>query len=104
MGDLVCVRIFFPKTSGDRILFPDIQRCKIFFPRIIRHERYFFSLQDIVFCESPILPAKSQMVGPLSRSIFPSQIKGPKNYIQLQHLHPIEIQLKVYLRKLQILC
>ena len=30
MGDLVCVRIFFPQTSGDRILFPDIQRCKIF--------------------------------------------------------------------------
>ena len=49
------------------------------------------SVQDTFFSESPIPPVQSQMAGPLSRSIVPSQIKDPKNYVQLQHLHPIEI-------------
>ena len=75
-----------------------------FFPSIIRHERYFFrqvfpckifpleiSLQDIFFSESAIPPVQSQTDGPLSRSVVPSEIKGPKNYVQLQHQHPIEI-------------
>ena len=65
----------------------------IFFARYFL-ARFFpleISLQDIFFSESAIPPVQSQTDGPLSRSIVPSQIKGPKNYVQLQHLHPIEI-------------
>ena len=40
MGDFTDI------VSGVRNFFSDISRCKIFFS-IVRHERYFFSVQDI---------------------------------------------------------
>ena len=95
-----------------------------FFPSVIRYDDIFsegeffsprISLQDLFFSPKsvcriyfflshPYPHVKIQMVALLSTSIVPSQIKGPKNYVQLQHLHLIEIQWKVYLWKFQILC
>ena len=97
---------FFPALYAMMIPF----QCRIFFRQGFPCKIYFSprnqSAGYIFFwvTHTPPPPVKSQMVGLLSTSIVPSQIKGPKNYVQLQHLHPIEIHWKVYLRKFQILC
>ena len=95
---------FFPALYAMMIPF----QCRIFFRQVFPCKIYFSprnqSAGYIFFLSHPYPSVKSQMVGLLSTSIVPSQIKGPKNYVQLQHLHPIEIHWKVYLRKFQILC
>ena len=123
VGDLVCVQFFFLKPLVIELFFLTNSGVR-FFSSVIRYDDTFsaqdffspgISLQDLFFpsksvyriyffLSHPYPSVKSQMVGLLSTSIVPSQIKGPKNYVQLQHLHPIEIHWKVYLRKFQILC
>ena len=49
MGDLVWVRNFFPKTSGERIFSPT-HNSKRFFP-VLYSKRYFFSVQDTFFSQ-----------------------------------------------------
>ena len=83
MGDLVCVRIIFPKPLV--IEFFLLTYNGVFFYSFIRHkkgENFFHkvvsrkiflpskSVCTIFFLKSPIPPLESQMVGPLSAVIY----------------------------------
>ena len=95
MGDLVCARIFFPQTCGDRI-FPDMQRCNIF-SSVIRHERYLFQCRNIfrrAFPYKKFFPSKSVCIIFFSEithnpSPFKSQMVGP-----LQKMNCLNMALK----------